>query len=774
MKWKLLRVLLTISMFMEAAFSPWAHAQMQYGYGYPTATCPYEVTSSSAVSGIDTEIDSTNQQIADAKTNFRQAQRDLRDLDKKLENYEGAIQDVVDPSIYDRVMEHMRKHYDCCSPFQIQPDGTVSENYFLEVLDESYAFNYPAAFEQSEELQTPVKPLQMRTNSLLAEERQSQARMPACGPTDCTCQAKVNPSCCVGHEGDPAYTGCGTKKKKKAAKPAAPAAAPETPEKATETAQAPVVPDIPKAPPAPVTPDAIPITGGCPTTPCPQQSAAPTQPLVPAQPRPGSFDCKPNQPDSLEQQACKEQNDFPMGNVSRGTGPNRSHCAEDPRYRTNRFLNICQSGGQIVHEVCTDPRYQKSGVDKRDVRKCSDAIKKYAKTLRDKEKKEKEADSLDQDISDLRDHLADLKKDRSETLADEKALEGCAGCKELAARRRVAGPSGVQMGLTALAASLGGYFAYRGAQQISQQNTEAGWPTSPYLAAGSIYPFVMGGIGGIMGGVNGGYGCGGTIAGGGYGQGPFGQFGPNGAMGMYPQMGAGGAFGYPPGFGYPQMGGGMFNPGMGPWGQAGLGFGGGLGFGNPYAGGGFNPYGGGGFGPGFGGGIGAGFGMNPFGGGGFNPYGGGFGPGFGGGFGAGLGGGFNPFGGYSPYGGGIMNPYGLGGLGGGLGGGFGGIGAGFGGGLGINPQLYQQQLQYQIQQQQSALQRYQTEAALVQQMNAISNQLRMLDMSSSGGGGYSPYGGGIDIGISAGIGGYSPVGTTPASFPTSGSSSRSR
>ncbi len=118
-----------------------------------------------------------------------------------------------------------------------------------------------------------------------------------------------------------------------------------------------------------------------------------------------------------------------------------------------------------------------------------------------------------------------------------------------------------------------------------------GWPYYPYPNSGYGFPFATAGLyGATMGGIGaGGFGCGGVIGGGMMG-GPFGGMGPFGVMGgMYPGMG--GPFGQMgcmnPMMCNPMMaGGGLYLPGMGPWGMAG-----------PW---GMNPYGGmmGGFMPG--------------------------------------------------------------------------------------------------------------------------------------------------------------------------------
>jgi hypothetical protein len=105
------------------------------------------------------------------------------------------------------------------------------------------------------------------------------------------------------------------------------------------------------------------------------------------------------------------------------------------------------------------------------------------------------------------------------------------------------------LGLGVLGAAAGGVLA----KYAVDTNRNLGWATDPFVVAGATLPGVM-------------YGIYGATYGGGSGM-CDGPMGPNGMMmggGMYPGMG--GAFGMPMG---PQMGGGLFMPGMGPWGMGG-------------------------------------------------------------------------------------------------------------------------------------------------------------------------------------------------------------
>jgi hypothetical protein len=729
MKLKLLPILVSLSMIVQTIMAPIAHAQ-QYGYGYPQQSCPYPVTPAVAVSGDEARISSKVEEINSTKADLRAAKRELRELEKNVDKYETAISDVVQGSIFERLKKHMTEGLDCCEVIsqKVRAVGATLD-YFKKLQNQDFAVNYPAAFEDGVEIATPVPAALQVARTVVADNKEeSKARMPAGEGKDKSKPKKKKPDPVV--IADPPI---------------------ETP--VTQTMPAPV----PQATlgPAPTTQT---IDTTCPVTPCPNQQV------------------KNNGGDICvgHQDICREIDEFQNASCGLAGGPNTSHC-DDIGFRSPKFLHVCQSGGQILHDVCEDKRYQKGAVDARAARSCAQALTKYAKAIKAKNKKDREVADLDDQIISLKEELADLRKERRETIAEQKALE--AECPTCESHQRVAsargsvssGPSGWQLGLTAAAIGIGGWAAYKGAQAANNQNIETGYPAAPYLAAGAIYPFVQAGVGALMGGVNGAYGCGATISGGGYPGGPggVGPYGPYGAGGPYGN--GGGQIGFPQGYGYPPGAGGMFNPGIGPWGQPGFGVNGGvnagIGFGGP---GGFNPYANpyanpfGGIGGGINGGLNGGIGAygNPYG----SPFGNPFG-GIGGGINGGFPGAYPGMGGYP----------GLGGIGGGLTGGYpGGLGGLGGGGFNSGAlqmqqqqaQQYQQQLQYQIQQQQTNLQKYQTEQVLLQDYSRITNQLRMLESGSGYGGGYgSGFGGGIDVGISAGLGYGNSLGGG-SSFPT--------
>ncbi len=328
-------------------------------------------------------------------------------------------------------------------------------------------------------------------------------------------------------------------------------------------------------------------------------------------------------------------------------------------------------------------------------------------------------------------------------------------------------------------------------------------PTQGYPTAVSMgLPFILGGVYGAMNGGTGagGFGCGGNTYGGGGANGVYGPFGANG-----------GAFGYPQKMYGAPWGGGMYNPGIGAYGEfngPNGGFPGGLngqfGIGAAINGGYPGMGGGGAFGGGQFGGGGA-FGGGQFGGGG--AFGGGQ---FGGGgaFGGGQFGGGGAFGGGQFGGGGAFGGGQFGG-GGAFGGGGGAFAGAMNGGMGSymnNPQLQQQMMQQQQQMLQQQMQYYQAQmqaqmqavqrqqqiqqqaAQVEQEIASLQMRLRMLYTGggSYGGGGGGFGGGGIQGGgaISGGIyigaaaptpgypggggGGYNGGGFQSGSFPPPG------
>ncbi len=541
MKWKLLPILVTLSMIVQMTVMPIAQGQ-QPGYGYPQQACPYPVEPAEAISGEQARINAKNEEIISTKADLRAAKREQRDIDAKVNEYEEAISDVVEDSMFERVKNHMTNGYDCCEVLEVK-FAVSSYQYFKELQRENFAVKYPAAFEDSTELATPAPSAPVLTRSMIASKQvDTRSRMPATA----IYTTPQTPAQTAAQSDTPAQTAAQSdtpvKTKPKAKKAAAvkqtavrqgpsqcekdqdghcikPKPQDPGPSSDTTPAQQPATP--PQAQQEPVKTIQ---TQTCPTTPCPNQQAE----------KPKN-DCLSSNEHIEACNEIKKYQDSPSGFSG---GPNTTHCSEW-KYRTPHFLHVCEGGGKILPAVCQEAAYHKGNVDASEISKCTKALAKYAKAIKDQRKQERLVSQLEDQVDSLKGELKDLKQEQREALAEEKELE--AVCPECASRKKksravvASGPSGAQMGLSLLGAGLGAWAAYSGAQAANRQNIETGWPAAPYLAAGAIYPFVQAGISGIMGGVSGAYGCGSTIAGGGYPQGPggYGPYGPYGPGGPY-------------------------------------------------------------------------------------------------------------------------------------------------------------------------------------------------------------------------------------------------
>ena len=369
-------------------------------------------------------------------------------------------------------------------------------------------------------------------------------------------------------------------------------------------------------------------------------------------------------------------------------------CYNDDRYRENdSWKPLCQKGGRNLKRgeinatvACGTSGRGTDRETRRSIQQCQSSIPRYRQSVERLAKLEKRLAELENQQADLESKIDDYKYQREDEKLADADLEADCPTGECYGKKR-SSSSSFKSYLPLILGTVMGGLAEWGGHYVNKKNNamneRMGWPSQPYLAGSYGFPYFTAGLYGYLNsGVNGGFGCGGGMGGAGFPMGAYGMTGPFGMTGgLYGQ--GGGAFGYPQGmFGMP-MGGGMYMPGMGPWGMAGP-WGNGMGMGYPY----------GGLGGGLNGGL--NFGMNPFGGMGngmygMNPFGG---LGLNGGLGLGNGMyGMNPFGGMSPFGGlngGLnfgMNPFG--GMGNGMYGmsPFGGLGlnGGLGLGNGMNP-----------------------------------------------------------------------------------------
>jgi len=471
--------------------------------------------------------------------------------------------------------------------------------------------------------------------------------------------------------------------------------------------------------------------------------------------------------------------DLPDGNGFPGEGGGPNCAPPNALNQTRRWKQFyCREGGEVSRGICRDARM--TTPEARRGAECDRAIAEYRKIYNELMALTRKIASYDDEIQARQDRIRELRRDMREESREGRLEAGCREC-ERHSRRAERGPSLTSMALPLIGGLLGAagsmYLGYQANKQGNQINGRLGWPAQPYNAFGYGYPFMAMGIqGAVAAGTNGGFGC----APGMYGGGPFGPYGmgsPFGyGLGPYGMMN--GPFGYPNMFGMnPMMGGGMYAPGMGPWGMSGpwgngynpmFGMGAGMGMGMPGVGlgggiglgmGGYPGMGMGmgypgmgmgmgmpGIGFGLGGGLGMGMPMAGMGAMGYPMY---PGAGLGGGVGAGIGMGM-PYAGY-----GLTPGFGMGGMGyPGYGGGYGMPGYGMGVGMGGSPYMMAAMSQYRAQM--GLNQEYNS---LVYRMNQLNNG--MLGAGLGGGAGayggyglYQPYGVGYGLGagINAGFG----------------------
>ncbi len=407
------------------------------------------------------------------------------------------------------------------------------------------------------------------------------------------------------------------------------------------------------------------------------------------------------------ERACTEYKG--MGGTSDGTqttGTDGGQTIETPdanlteiqAFQMGEWRQICDMNkrGSVMGVVCDGKRFrveEKTGATAKD---CKKGLVDYRKNYARSQRLETEVKSLERAIANGKRDLQSAKEQVAEERREraKEQLEGgiCVNCATSGSGYVYQKP---QTDWANVAANVGtgllvSLMGYKQQQMVTEANASIGWPTQSYPAGGAAIgaPFFLNGLYGALGG--------------GVGAGAFGCG----------NMSAGGSV-FGPGFSYnPLTGGGMYLPGMSPWGIAGP---------NMMYPGGMYPGGIANFGL-----MGGAMGMNPYGMGamgamGMNPYGMGA-------MGA-LGGGLANFGlmggamGMNPYGMGAMgmNPYGMGAMGGmGLmGGAMGGMGL-MGGAMGMNPygmgamgmdmgsmQMQQQMMQMQMQQQQYYVQQQQ-------------------------------------------------------------------
>ena len=241
-------------------------------------------------------------------------------------------------------------------------------------------------------------------------------------------------------------------------------------------------------------------------------------------------------------------------------------------FSSDEWQDLCEGRGAVSGEVCVN---YKGTSGKASTGNCQKALPVYRKKYAESQKLQDEVDSIDREVGSLNDKLKDARQD---AIAAQK--DGSDVCLECLARSNgyTVQPqqstnwpgviAGVGMGLAGM------YAGYKTNQVTAQYNSNIGFATQPASSFGYGYPYFNAAMYGAMGGGvgQGNFGCGAGYGGTGNVNGMMGMGGPFGNNSMYGNMygNNGGAFGgYPQNMQSPQMGGGMYNPGMGAWGMAG-------------------------------------------------------------------------------------------------------------------------------------------------------------------------------------------------------------
>lgn len=238
--------------------------------------------------------------------------------------------------------------------------------------------------------------------------------------------------------------------------------------------------------------------------------------------------------------------------------------------------------GAVSAAVCTNPSYKKGDGGRNDAESCKKGLAEYRKSFFQGQKLDKEIEQLQESLQRSKENLKQAKKDAQEAQR-ERRQAGTEGdtCIECQARGN---GYAYQKPQTDWGSSLGNIalgvgsiaMGYQTNKMIAGYNAQNGWETNPYSAVG--YGYGLGALGtGISQMTSGGSGIYGAMSGG-IGQGAFGCAGNNGGsmgmMGAYGGANGNGMWGNPyamSAMGNMNMGGGIYNSGMGPWGMNGMG-----------------------------------------------------------------------------------------------------------------------------------------------------------------------------------------------------------
>lgn len=272
-----------------------------------------------------------------------------------------------------------------------------------------------------------------------------------------------------------------------------------------------------------------------------------------------------------------------------GTAVQAPGTEETSPFESSEWNQMCDKSkvGSVSGSVCSVKKFRAEDKGAYTVEDCRRALVDYRKQKLQQDKLKREVAALDRQIAAQKDALKDARQDAidAQRQAQQDRLEGgiCETCAMTGNGYTYQKPE-TDWASVAGNLVLGGlatYAGYKTNQMVVDANSSLGYPSNPYPAWGFGFPFFAQGLSQAIGGGSGIYGAiGGGVGAGGFGcagnnGGPYGMQGPfGGAMGngMWgnPYMMAGMN---------PSMMGGLFLPGMGPWGAAGP-----WGIGGPYAG----------------------------------------------------------------------------------------------------------------------------------------------------------------------------------------------
>ena len=255
-----------------------------------------------------------------------------------------------------------------------------------------------------------------------------------------------------------------------------------------------------------------------------------------------------------------------------------------PPFSLSEWAQYCDmnKAGSVSGAVCTNPSYQKAEGGRNGAESCKKGLAEYRKSFSAGQKLDKDIEQLQASLQQSKDSLKQAKKDAQEAQRERRqaGTEGdtCIECKMRSngyAQQKPQTDWGSSIGNVVL--GLGSIaMGYQTNKMIAGYNAQNGWETNPYSAVG--YGYGLGALGtGISQMMGGGSGIYGSMSGG-VGQGAFGCAGNNGGsmgmMGAYGGANGNGMWGNPyamsaMGMGN-NMGGGIYNSGMGPWGMNGM------------------------------------------------------------------------------------------------------------------------------------------------------------------------------------------------------------